>query len=72
MRVAITMNVQEQGEGCYHLLGNDNVRSLCGAVNDDKYVGPDIQEAISRQEAEEKGLHPCEQCLSTINNKTDK
>lgn len=63
MRVLITREADEGNEGCYHLAMDGSPNSLCGVIRGKQYFGGDLHEVLSREEAEQRGLRPCQTCI---------
>ena len=49
--------------GVYHLLDDDESKSLCGTVNADSLFGIEPCTILPREDAERKGFDPCKRCL---------
>lgn len=48
--------------GTYHLLTENETRSLCGNVDSTSWFGGTIHEVMPRATAEDRGLTLCETC----------
>lgn len=64
MRVITAREAEAVENGFYHVLDEQETKSACGAVQEDDLFAGDVGEILSRTEAEERGLQPCEKCLT--------
>lgn len=64
MRVITSLEAEAVKDGFYHILREGETRSLCGTVEADDQPAEQVGEVFSRKEAEERGLQPCEHCLT--------
>lgn len=64
MHVITALEAEEGDAGFYHILREDETGSLCGAIQEDNLFSGQVGNVLSRSEAEERGLQPCENCLT--------
>lgn len=64
MRVITAQEAKAIENGSYHILHERETKSICGTIHDDNLFAGEMGDIISRKEAKERGLQPCEQCLS--------
>lgn len=64
MRVITAQEAEAIENGYYHLLDEHETKSVCGAVEEDDLFAGEVGDILTRKEAEERGLQPCEQCLT--------
>jgi hypothetical protein len=46
----------------YHLLTNNGSKSLCGTLDDEEFLGPDVALTLTETEAEQQGYALCGHC----------
>lgn len=46
----------------YHILTDNKSRSLCGTLDDEKFLGPDVVLTLTEAEAEQQGFSLCGHC----------
>lgn len=63
MRVITAKSSQTGENGCYHIIDECEIKSVCGVVEADNLFAGNVGEIISQNEAEERGLQPCDRCL---------
>lgn len=64
MQVITAQEAEAGDDGFYHIADETERKSVCGAVQDGNLFAGEVGELLSRTEAEERGLQPCEQCLT--------
>ena len=64
MRVITSQETEGIDNGFYHVLHERETKSVCGAVKEDDLFAGGVGDVLSRKEAEERGLQPCEKCLT--------
>ncbi|WP_227378581.1 hypothetical protein [Haladaptatus halobius] len=62
----ITAVDEQSGEttGYYHLLNKYETESVCGTVNEDALESGHTHKILSRSDAEQRGLQPCDRCMT--------
>lgn len=64
MPVVTAPEAEATADGFYHILDETERKSVCGAIREDDTFAGEVGEILSRREAEERGLQPCEHCLT--------
>lgn len=64
MDVVTAPEADSDESGYYHLLNEEETGSICGAITDESLFAGNSLEVISQEEAENRGLQHCEECMT--------
>lgn len=58
-----TTETEEGASSIYHILTEDETKSLCGTIHWESLFVNNPSEVLTLQEAKQRGLQPCKRCL---------